>query len=584
MTKVDPGFWKALEELDDVGFVHVDDAGTILEVNAGICRILGYEREELLSRPIEILMPENAGDFHSKIFAGYVRKRRARVARTSPIVRKTRFFPDRLDAETDTGVRFSVVDRQGMEVPISLTVNEVFDDAGSLAGFVACIVDCSEQHALEDTIRHREIYDEYTGLLCWKGFRKNVSRLEKRHAGDGSRYIYSLIHVDIDHHSSLAFDCKAIADYSIRSFARWLRGQIERRSDSVSGIVCKHWNATEFLVYLPMVDSVGATDIAGDLKRKFREVNLGTSERPFHTTLSMGLVTIREGMTIDHAVSRAANACYEARARGHDRIIIAGEDDLQIFEMGKTIRSALKGCRIDIYAQQIIPLGAPERELDSGHSEFEVLCRLKDEKGQTINPDRVFPAAEKMGLAFPLDLYMVREAFSILVSSEVLDGLDRISLNLSGVTISNERACEKLLALIEKMGIPFEKVCFEITESAAIVDSDVALDTVKGLREAGCRIAVDDFGSGYSNYQSLSGWPIDIIKIDGTYIRNMLDNEDLLTDVRGMIASAKARGIEVIAEYAENGQVVQCLIDLGVDYAQGFHFHRPEPLQQLVDE
>lgn len=214
---------------------------------------------------------------------------------------------------------------------------------------------------------------------------------------------------------------------------------------------------------------------------------------------------------------------------------------------------------------------------------LEVLCRLRDNRGAVLSSGLVFSAAEKLGLARSLDMVVIEKALHELDRhrDDLGDGL-RCSLNLSGLSVSSDQTHARISAMMQRFDIPAEMLCFEITESAEIADSRQARRTLSALRALGCRIAIDDFGSGYSNFQSLSGWPIDVIKIDGAYIRSLAEDTVSATDVKGMIASARVRGIELVAEYVDNQEVLSLLEELGVDYAQGYHFHRPEPLSNLL--
>lgn len=573
----------ALEEIDTVAFFFVDLEGVVRYVNSGVERLLGYAPEKIMGKPVEVLLPMDVRDHHSMLFRNYASRRSQGEVGASRIVRKTRYFPELPQVGQDNLLNYSVTDEQGNQIPISLTVNEVCNEDNELEGFVGFILDCSTEYHLQKKIRRNELYDEPTGLLCWKGLRQQVQELEARYRSDAGQFDYSLIQVDIDHYSALAFDCKAVADLSTRLVANWLRSQVLSHPKGRNAIVSKHLNATEFLIYLPNSSRDQACQLADELREKFPNLNLGTDVQPFHTTLSMGVVTVTDGMKLDYAMSRAADACYRARSRGHDKVVCAGQRDLKIYELGQVIRDALRVRRIDVHAQKIVPL-QPIYGDASGESLYvEVLCRLRDRRGSVISPELVFSAAEQLGLAQPLDMYMIGEALSRLSQCSHLFGrLERCSLNLSGVSVSSEQTYERISSMIDIFAIPAEKLCFEITESAAIRDNNIARANLNRLRDMGCKVAIDDFGSGYSNFHSLSGWPIDVIKIDGSYIRAIAEDAVSLVDVRGMIASARVRGIEVVAEYVDNDRVLNCLKELGVDYAQGYHFHRPEPLRDLL--
>ncbi|MEE4302695.1 MAG: EAL domain-containing protein [Wenzhouxiangella sp.] len=575
--------WRALTEIDTVAFLHVDLEGRIQHANAGVARVLGYRPEEIIGRELEMLLPEAARSDHAQFFSAYVRGRVAGEVRRSPIVRRTRHFPRSRAGNRSGELRFSAMHRDGHEVPISLTVNEVRTRAAELTGFVGLIVDCTEQQVLQDRIHRQALYDEATGLLNWRGLHEVAVDIDRDRRRSGSDGAFSLLHIAVDHFSSLAFNCKAVADHALKVTARWLSRRIE--SAALPGIshLARAPGETQFLVYLAGCGPAGAFELAERLRRDFRAVNLGTEVEPFQTSLSIGVASPRPGMTLDYAMSRAAHACQQAQLHGHDRVVCLDPRDVEVYELGLVIRQAMQCDRIEIHAQRLVPLHpSSEAGRDRGIS-FEVLCRLADRRGVVQEPARVFPAAEKLGLSLQLDLHVIGLVLDTLERHpEVHDEIAICSINLSGLSLSSQQLLAGIRRLLSDRSVSPGKLCFEITESARLSDHETALRNVLGLRDLGCRIALDDFGSGYSNFQSLTNWPIDIVKIDGSYVRRLLDGGAMTVDVEGMVASALARGVRIVAEYVENEAVTTALRRMGVSYAQGFHFHRGERLTQLL--
>ena len=576
-------FWKAVDDIDSAALLHVDLDGRILYANAGVERVLGYQPDALLTSSISALLPRAVRDNHQSMFDRYASRRRQGQAEVSPILGVSRRFIGGTQETLHQGLRFAARHASGRTVPVALTVNEVRDDEGQLVGFLALLMDWSAELALQEKLRRKDIFDERTGLLCMKGLR-SVIQSPMRNATELEPCCgYALLHIDIDHFSALAMASFLVADNAIKSFATWLQVCVQRQFGARQALVAKHFNAAEFLVYLNAANKEQAVDLARSLRERLGRINLGPASDPFHTTLSIGIVVIQAGGNLEYGLSRAAHACYLARTRGHDRVVVARERDLRIYELGQSIRQALRGGRLEVYAQKIIELDHESAPQPNRLLYFEVLCRLRDQDGLYLSADEIFPAAEQLGLAWPLDEAITRATLGVLASCpEQLLSVGLCSINLSAVSVANDRALPSLSALIVESGIPPDRLCFEVTESAAVHDSQVALATLKGLRALGCRIAIDDFGSGYSNYHSLTGWPVDIVKIDGEYVRALLSDHSMHVDVQGMIASARARGMKVVAEYAESADIVKALMRLGVDFAQGFEFHRPEPLVQLL--
>ena len=223
--------------------------------------------------------------------------------------------------------------------------------------------------------------------------------------------------------------------------------------------------------------------------------------------------------------------------------------------------------------------------IDQGRPHYEVLSRIEDENGKILSPEKFIPAAEKLGLAVPVDMFVVKHTLALLKKYPGhANNLSLCSINLSGASVSNERMAGFIEHQLQLNEIDPRTICFEVTETHEILDNDTATNLVDRLRAKGCKFAFDDFGTGHSNYQSFSRLPVDIVKIDGSYVRHILDDKQLRTDVEGIINSAKVRGLEIVAEYAENKEIVAELKRLGADYAQGYHFSKPIPLETVIRE
>lgn len=575
--------WEALVQIDTVAVLHVGLDGRVRNASAGVDRLLGVGGADLLGEALEVILPEPLRGPHAGFFADYVRRQKNGDVGKSPIVRRTRHFPMDVTIGGET-LRFVAQHRSGREVPVSLTVNEIRTRRGELEGFVGLLVDSSEEHALQERMRRQSLRDELTDLLNWRGLQEAVIELERKSLGNDDVGRFSLLHIEVDHFSWLVLESRAVADGAVRRIARWLQQRVAEMAHPNTALVARHFSATAFLVYLADCQAVEVGRLAESLRQEFSALNLGTEIIPFHTTLSIGTVMPEAGTTLDFAVSRAATACHDAHSRGHDRVVAAQQGEMRLHELGRVIRQALKYDRLDVLAQCMIPLGTTPTGADRRPVSFEILSRLRDPRGATLSPGLVFPAAEQLGLSVDLDLHVIHRVMATLAANRSgLEALHRCSINLSGVSLSSLRLLEGIRELIEEYDIPACRLCFEITESSQVPDRDVALANVQALRSLGCRIAIDDFGSGYSNYQSLAQWPVDIVKVDGAYVRELLEGGPLAVDLEGIIASAKARGLEVVAEFVETEEVAESLRKLGVEYGQGFLFHCPEPLERLLE-
>lgn len=244
------------------------------------------------------------------------------------------------------------------------------------------------------------------------------------------------------------------------------------------------------------------------------------------------------------------------------------------------VHDALANERIELFAQRIVPLNQPDVLLH-----FEVLVRIKNAAGEYVSPGIFVPASERYNLAHRLDRKIVEQTFNWLEARpQVLDKLGRVSINLSGNSIGNPDFVAFLLERLRDSRIPCSKVCFEITETAAMRNLNQAIKVLSQLKSLGCVLALDDFGSGLSSFGYLQKLPVDIVKIDGIFVCDMDKNEMDRLMVRSIHELTKQMGKSTVAEFVENQQILEALQQIGVDYAQGYLFSRPQPIADWVAE
>ncbi|MCH9672796.1 MAG: EAL domain-containing protein, partial [Gammaproteobacteria bacterium] len=241
---------------------------------------------------------------------------------------------------------------------------------------------------------------------------------------------------------------------------------------------------------------------------------------------------------------------------------------------------ALDDGRFELFYQPIVEVAAVRAE--SFPSRVECLLRMISVDGARISPSEFFPAAERYSLAQRLDRWVVRHACEWFAENKnLLRDLEMVSLNLSGAALSDQVVLGDLAKEVARFGIPLDQLCFEITETSAITNLNVAIGFMNDMRSKGCRFALDDFGSGLSSFGYLRSLPIDLLKIDGSFIR------DIATDAidRAMVKSINevghVMGKKTVAEFVESEAIFERIAGLGVDYAQGYHFGEPQPLDTL---
>lgn len=294
-----------------------------------------------------------------------------------------------------------------------------------------------------------------------------------------------------------------------------------------------------------------------------------------HTALSPQMV---------HA--QADTACHVAKEEGRNRYSLYCLDDKELrrreqeMESVNLVHDALANQRIELFAQQILSLTDSETGMH-----FEILIRIKNAQGEYISPGIFMPASERYNIAHLLDKQVVTQTLDWLAENDqALEQLSLCSINLSGHSMGNKEFIAFLLGKLESSSVPCEKICLEITETAAMSNMNQAIEFFTQLKELGCRIALDDFGSGLSSFGYLKKLPVDIVKIDGLFVRDIDVNEMDHLMVRSINDLARQMGKKTVAEFVENTRIIEQLMELQVDYAQGYIIGKPKPLAELVEE
>jgi len=283
------------------------------------------------------------------------------------------------------------------------------------------------------------------------------------------------------------------------------------------------------------------------------------------------------------ALSAADAACYLAKDLGRNRVQVHKLDDADMLERHgemhwvSRIAQGIEESRFDLYYQRIVPL--QRRHAADAHCE--VLLRLRDEQGAMVSPAAFLPAAERYSLAPRIDRWVIAELFSYLgtlYGGAERPGLPCYAVNLSGLSLSEPSLLDYVMGEFERTRTPYRMVCFEITETAAITHFRPMLRFVENLRELGCRFALDDFGRGLSSLAYLKSLPLDYLKIDGGFVRNMLRDPYDSAIVEAVCRMSRQMSIRTIAEFVEDRETFERLARIGVDYGQGYGIHHPEPL------
>jgi diguanylate cyclase (GGDEF)-like protein len=441
---------------------------------------------------------------------------------------------------------------------------------------LAVISDVSEFRALTERLSYQASRDALTDLFNRREFERRlehaIAHLDV--AGESS----ALLYLDLDQFKLINDTSGHVAgDVLLAHLAARLAGEMSARH------VLARLGGDEFGVLLGGVEREQALRAAERIRAAVDDFVFSWEGKTYSITVSIGVVMIERGgaRSLRELLSLADTACYLAKERGRNRVHLYSETDLETtrrrgeMEWVGRIKRALAEQRLLLYYQEIQPL-QPAREGEGAH--FEVLMRMRDEQGELVPPGAFIPAAERYGLMPALDRWVVQHA---LANFERLHPRGRevalCAINLSGTTLEDEDFPDFVLRELEVSRVAPERLCFEITETAAVGSMARVVQFMQRLRALGCRFALDDFGAGMSSFGYLKNLPVDYIKIDGSFIREIEGDPMSYSIVRAVTDIGHQAGAAVVAEFVANPRQRELLRELGVDYAQGFSIHVPEP-------
>jgi diguanylate cyclase (GGDEF)-like protein len=389
---------------------------------------------------------------------------------------------------------------------------------------------------------------------------------------------YALLHIDLDQFKIVNAACGHNAgDALLKQIGALLKSKIRWR-DTLARL-----GGDEFGVLLESCTIDEALRTAETLREIIGEFRFVWDERTFRLGASVGVVPISPGTDdVASLLSAADSACAAAKDAGRNRVYSYQENDIDLMKRRKDmqwaarISNALDENRFELFRQTIQPLQAGEHG-----AHYELLIRMRDENGALIAPGLFIAAAERYGLMTAIDRWVIAQAFRWLVSeADERERLALCSINLSGQSLADEKFLPFVTDLFQKSGLSGSCICFEITETAAIASYSQANRFIHALKEIGCRFALDDFGTGLSSFGYLKHFPVDFLKIDGSFVKEILHDPIDREMVRSINEIGHLTGKRTIAEFAENAEIITMLRGMGVDYAQGYGVSEPKRLMQ----
>lgn len=469
-----------------------------------------------------------------------------------------------------------LITRNGEEVPIQDSAAPIRDRVGNIVGSVMVFHDVSKETRLFRQLSYQASHDSLTGLINRREFENCLVGVIEQTRGN-SEESHALLYVDLDQFKVVNDTFGHTAGDALLS---QLSEQIQARIRSTD--LLARLGGDEFGILLERCSDERAIEVAESIRGAIEGYRFEWQDSFTTMRCSIGVVMINsENADVASVMSSADVACYSAKDMGRNQVHLYKDTDASMrheeMKWVSRITSAVEDDRLELFFQPIIGIGA-ENGARRGH--YELLLRMRDEKGELVGPDQFIPAAERYNLMSTLDRWVIREALTELADrTEEAEARYTLAINLSGTSLSEDRFLEFVIDELEKHQLPKGAICFEITETAAISNLSRVVHFMQELKKLGCMFSLDDFGSGLSSFTYLKNLPVDYLKIDGQFIRDVVNDSVDESMVRAISDVGHAMGIETIAERVESKQVLDKLGNLGIEFAQGYYIARPASVQ-----
>jgi diguanylate cyclase (GGDEF)-like protein/PAS domain S-box-containing protein len=467
-----------------------------------------------------------------------------------------------------------LIRRDGNELYIESTASPIRDGDGNVTGGVLVFHDVSEARELNRRLSYHASHDILTGLVNRREFELRLERaLKSAKAREAS---YALCYLDLDQFKIVNDSCgHSAGDALLGQLGALLKSKIRWR-DTLARL-----GGDEFGILLESCTLDEAMQTAEVLRMAIADFKFMWDDRSFRLGVSIGVVPITaENEDVAAMLSAADSACATAKEAGRNRIHSFQENDIDLMrrrremQWAARINNALEEDRFELFRQTIQPL-QPDVNNEGAH--YEILLRMRDETGAIIAPGLFIEAAERYGITPNIDRWVVTNALRWLVSeADERERLALCSINLSGQSFGDEKFLPFVIEQFQMSGLDATKICFEITETAAIASYSQANRFINELKELGCKFALDDFGTGLSSFGYLKHFPVDYLKIDGSFVKEILHDPIDREMVRSINEIGHLTGKQTIAEFAENEEIITMLRGMGVDYAQGYGVSEPK--------
>jgi diguanylate cyclase (GGDEF)-like protein/PAS domain S-box-containing protein len=545
--------FRALYENNPSMYFTVDPRGMVLSVNRFGAEQLGYGVQELLGRPIFKLHCEGQDNV---------------LARLHSCLRRPG-----VTHRWDVGM----IRKDGVLLWARQVARVMEADGGTAMILIVC-EDITEARRLADKVAYNASHDALTGLINRREFESRLERvLETARKGTTE---HALCYLDLDHFKAINDSCGHLAgDELLRQLGGILKAQVRKR-DTLARL-----GGDEFGVLMEHCPLNEAEGVANKLCQAVEGFRFRWEEKLYSVSASIGLVPVTsDSGSMTDVLGAADGACYAAKNAGRNRIHVYRKQDTEMrrwrgeMQWVAEIPQALREDRFQLEVMPIVPL--IDGDWEGMH--YEVLVRMKMAGGNVVPPGLFLPSAERYGLSTRVDRWVVDSVVGWLKTHpQHLARLYLCCINLSRHSLGDESFLHFIVDKLNEVQGLRNKICFEITETAAIARLASAIRFISTLKALGCRFALDDFGSGLSSFAYLKTLPVDYLKIDGVFVKDMADDPIAAAMVRSINDIGHLMGKKIVAEFVKDENVLASLGPMGIDYAQGYAMGWPRPLEEM---
>lgn len=535
------------------GVITTDIIGQINFINPAALKLTGYQHNELIRQKLDRVVTIQSDRILLPIFECI----------------KTGQQVDSVSGDV-------LIAKDGRQRVIHQVANPIHNQVGDIIGAVMIFRDVSKSHRMANRLSWQASHDELTQLINRREFERQLESIIETSQNEVSEHC--LCFIDMDKFKVVNDTCgHAAGDELLRQIADIFRSRI-RGVD-----ILARMGGDEFAIILNKCQLGPAMNIAEEIRAAVEDFRFGWAGQSFQVGVSIGLVSIDDtSRDVEEVFKAADSACYAAKEAGRNRVHVYSPDDEEIAQRrgeaqwAVRIQNALDNDQFQLIFQLIQPIS--ENGSESVH--YEILLRMIGEQGITIPPGAFLPSAERYQLMPKIDMWVIEHLFEWLNVHWDYSSKDVFAINLSGQSMADDNLLYKVKKLIDRYAIPGNRICFEITETAAISNLSQAQLFMEELKQLECQFALDDFGSGLSSFAYLKTLSVDYLKIDGSFVKDMVKDPIDRAMVESIHHIGSVLQLKTIAEFVENEDILNALKEVGVHFAQGYGIARPQPLPQ----